>query len=200
MRSSTLPHLSFANGSFVTHNLLVGGDLAADPDDAAVQLAELVAAGLTHIIDVRIEATDEQFVAAAAPHVTYRHHGVDDRGQRIPELWFEFGTQFILAALTDPHAVVLAHCHMGINRGPSLGYAALLALGWDCVDALDAIRAARPIAYIDYAEDALAWHWTRTAASAATRDDERARVARWRHDNQFDVAAVIRGIRSAAPR
>src|SRR5450756_613048 len=131
MRAHALPHLESANANFVTPRLLVGGDLSSDRDRAADQLRELVAAGVTHIIDVRIEATDERFVAEAAPSLSYCHHGVDDRGQRVPGGWFEMGTRFILRALADPQAIVLAHCHMGINRGPSLGFAALLALGWD---------------------------------------------------------------------
>jgi len=192
-----LPHLESANASFVTPRLLVGGDLSSDRDRAADQLHELVAAGVTHIIDVRIEATDERFVAEAASSLSYRHHGVDDRGQRIPGRWFQEGTTYILRALADPQAIVLAHCHMGINRGPSIGFAALLALGWDCVDALDAIRTARPIAYVDYAEDALAWHHARTSAPKWSRAADLTRVAAWRSHNRLNVHAVIRGIRSA---
>ena len=70
---------------------------------------------------------------------------------------------------------MLAHCHMGINRGPSMGFAILLALGWDAEEALDAIHAARPIAFIAYAEDALRWHhgeghlsWRRTCAASSS--------------------------------
>lgn len=192
-----LPHLESANASFVTPRLLVGGDLSSDRDRAADQLHELVASGVTHIIDVRIEANDQRFVAEAAPSLSYCHHGVDDRGQRVLGGWFEMGTRFILRALADPQAIVLAHCHMGINRGPSLGFAALLALGWDCVDALDAIRTARPIAYVDYAEDALAWHHAGTSAPTWCRAADLARVAAWRLENQLDVHAGIRGIRSA---
>ncbi len=53
---------------------------------------------------------------------------------------------------------MLVHCHMGINRGPSMAYACLLVLGWDPIEAMTAIRTARPIAAIGYAEDALDWH------------------------------------------
>ena len=102
------------------------------------QLEELVRLGITHIVDVRLEWTDEEFVAALAPDVGYLHLGVDDAGQRIPGAWFDAVTEWSLAALTEPGAKVLLHCHMGINRGPSAGYAVLLALGFDPVDALDA--------------------------------------------------------------
>ena len=46
------------------------------------------------------------------------------------------GVGFALAALEDPDAQVLAHCHMGINRGPSMAYAILLATGMEPVAAL----------------------------------------------------------------
>ena len=81
---------------------------------------------------------------------------------------------------------------MGINRGPSLGYAVMLAQGWDPVDALDTIRRARPQAYVAYAEDALRWHHTRTGASAETRADDQARLAAWRRANALDLERVIR--------
>ena len=64
-----------------------------------------------------------------------------------------------------PDAVVLVHCHMGVNRGPSMAYAILLALGWDAVEALNAISAARPIAGVIYAGNALSW-WHRTNGSS----------------------------------
>ena len=44
---------------------------------------------------------------------------------------------------------------MGINRGPSLGFAILLHWGWDPNEAITAIRDARPIANVWYAVDAL---------------------------------------------
>ncbi|WP_156391567.1 MULTISPECIES: hypothetical protein [unclassified Nocardioides] len=84
---------------------------------------------------------------------------------------------------------------MGINRGPSAGYAVLLGLGWDPVEALAAIRAARPTANIWYAEDALAWHFERTGATRAERATVLARVAQWRAENPLDVVRIIRSIR-----
>ncbi len=197
MPELTLPHLLLANASFVTPGLAVGGDLAYDRDTAGAQLAELVGCGLTHIIDVRLEWSDEEFVAGAAPQVGYFHHGVDDAGQCIPDGWFDAGVGYALDALAGPAAVVLVHCHMGINRGPSLGYAILLAQGWDPVAALDAVRAARPIAAVAYAEDALRWHHARTGTPAVERAQDRAGVAQWRSDNQLDTASIIRRLRRA---
>jgi len=127
-----MPRLEVANAHFVTLQLLVGGDLDADTQTAVEQLIELTEAGMTHVIDVRLEANDEAFVAefsaASGLEIGYLHHGVDDRGQRIPGEWFETGVRYALEAI-DSGGVVLTHCHMGINRGPSLGFAVLLAQG-----------------------------------------------------------------------
>lgn len=190
-----LPILHVANAHFVTPFLAVGGDLAYDDDIAVRQSVELVVdGGVTHILDVRQEADDSDWWASVK-EVDYLWAGIDDAGQRLPVAWFER----IVGWATDAIAaggVVLTHCHMGINRGPSAGYAVLLALGWDPVDALAAIRAARPIANTWYAEDALAWHLDRIGASADERRTTYARVARWRDENPLDVVRIIRRIRA----
>lgn len=192
MPSTSLPGLDLANASFVTPRLLVGGDLDQwDDAKAHCQLGELVGNGVTHIVDARIEADDRAFVERVSDRVTYLWHGMHDMGQRVPAEWFEAGVTWVLDALDDPDAIVLTHCHMGINRGPSLGYAVLLGLGWDVVEAMDAIRKARPIAAIAYAEDALKWHHRRSGTSIVQRRDDRARLKAWRQDNPLDVVRII---------
>lgn len=194
-----LPRLRVANADFVTDRVVVGGDLHPDHDTAVDQAHELVSAGVTHVLDARIEWRDDE-VWAGFPGVSYRWDGIDDRGQRVPEPWFEDVVRWCLTALEDPDAVLLAHCHMGINRGPSVGLAVLLGLGWDLVEALDAIRRARPVAFVAYAEDALRWHHVRTDADDATRRADRERLARWRRENELDVASVIRRVRGSEPQ
>src|SRR5688572_3001682 len=102
-----------ANASFVTPRLLVGGDLAVRDDLATAQLEELAGLGLTHIVDARIEWSDESRVAAMRPALRYLHHGMDDAGQRVPCRWFETGVAWVRRALAEPGTVVLTHCHMG---------------------------------------------------------------------------------------
>jgi predicted protein tyrosine phosphatase len=203
MTALALPQLSTANADFVTPQLAVGGDLDRRELAALKQLLELAEAGMTHIVDVRLEANDEDFVqrfaAATSRELRYLHHGVDDRGQAIPHEWFEVGVQFAQAAI-DAGGVVLTHCHMGINRGPSLGYALLLGQGWDAVEALSAIRGARPIAYIDYADDALAWYHARVGGDSADLLRDVRRVAQWRRDNYLDASTVIRQVRAGELR
>lgn len=192
----TLPGLELANAHFITDQLAVGGDLDMYDDDLADgQVVELFEAGITHILDVRMEAEDSE-IWSLFPGVAYRWDGIDDAGQRVPGHWFEGITTWALEALEDPNARLLTHCHMGINRGPSAGFAVLLALGWEPIEAIEAIRGARPIAFVGYAEDALTWHHDRTEATAAQREHDIARLAAWRCENNLDVANVIRKIRT----
>ena len=95
----------------------------------------------------------------------------------------------------DSSAVVVARCHMGINRGPSMAYAILLASGWDSIEAIDHIRGSRPVAAVGCAEDALDWHLRRTGADAATRLAERRRLEAWRRAHPHDTYGIIRSIR-----
>ena len=191
-----LPTLTTANASYVTDRLLVGGDLdTRDEQLAASQLHELVEAGVTHLVDARVEWDDTQWVARLAPQVAYLHHGMDDAGQQVPAAWFDRGVDWALEAI-EGGGTVLTHCHMGVNRGPSLGFAVLLAQGWDAVQALDAIRGARPIAWVAYADDALRWHHGRAGSKIGALDTDLRRVARWRSENELDLEAVIRQKRS----
>lgn len=187
--------LEVANADFVTDRLLVGGDLDVfDADLAGRQLAELVDAGVTHVVDCRFELDDAE-TWAQVPGVSYRRFPVDDAGQRIPPSWFEKGVSHVLEAMRDDGSVVLTHCHMGVNRGPSLGFAVLLGLGWDHVDAIAAIRSARDVAAVYYAEDALEWHHQRTRSSREQRRSDLRRLQEWRAGHPLDVQHVIATIR-----
>lgn len=187
--------LQHANANHVTSNLWIGGDLETrHPTLAHVQLDELDQAGITDIVDCRIEWNDQDWVTATKPDLGYLWLGVDDAGQRMPDAWFDRGTAFAVDRLAAG-GTVLTHCHMGINRGPSMGFAVMLALGWDAIDALDRIRARRPIAYVSYAEDALDWWLRKQGASPEEQREQRRRIDQWRRENHLDVATVIRCIR-----
>ena len=105
-------------------------------------------------------------------------------------------SSFTTGALRDPEAKVLVHCHMGINRGPSMAYACLLMLGHDPIEAMTMIRSARPIAAIGYAEDALDWHHRTYDVSRIRRLDDQRRLDAWREANWIDVVRIIREIRA----
>ena len=185
------PGLGTANAHWVTEFLAVGGDLDAYNAELAVRQAlDLIGAGVTHVLDVRLEA-DDAALWSLIPGVTYHWDGIDDAGQEVPDEWWERMVAWSLAALSQPGAKLLTHCHMGINRGPSAGYGVLLALGWDPVDAIAAIRSARPEAHCWYAEDALRWRHHRVRATAERHAADLARLTSWREEHPMDVVRVI---------
>ncbi|MDP3714571.1 MAG: hypothetical protein Q8R60_19060 [Mycobacteriales bacterium] len=99
---------------------------------------------------------------------------MDDAGQEVPAEWFEEAVSWIESALAaDPDAVVLTHCHMGINRGPS-------ANTW-------------------YAADALRWHHDRTGTEPDTAADEHAALQSWREAHPLDVVRLVRQGWTPAP-
>lgn len=186
--------LEVANADFVTDFLAVGGDLDYDTRKAVEQAVELVDSALiTHVLDVRLE--EQESLWERFPEVAYHWDGIDDADGAATAAWFERATDWAVQAI-EAGGTVLAHCHMGINRGPSAGYAILLRLGWDPVQALDAIRNARPIAYVAFAEHALEWHLARAGASSADKARARRRVAEWRERHPLDVVRVIRAQRA----
>jgi dual specificity phosphatase 3 len=176
---------------WVTPQLALSGDLPSRHDDALAHLHGWQADGITHVVDVRLERNDESFVAANAPDLGYSWIGADDHGGRQSDLWFAEGVGASLAAIGEPGGRVLVHCHMGVNRGPSMGLAILVAMGWDSLDALHAIRRARPISGLIYATDAVDW-WHRVVGSSDTvRRTEITRVRAWLAEHHVDTDWVI---------
>jgi hypothetical protein len=182
----------------VTDRLFVSGDLPyqpMDPEGFQRVLDEWLDAGITHIVDLRGEANDAVNVARVAPHVSYTWLGTHDAGGDQEFSWYDRGVEAITEALDDPDARVVVHCHMGVNRAPSMAYAALLQLGHDIEEGLDAIRDARPIAKILYADSATRWFAKRSGWDESLRRDAEVRVWSWHRDNQVDVGWIISRIR-----
>ncbi len=139
----------------VHEGLILSCQLGESLNEKANRLSQWVAAGVTHIVDCRVEDSDEEFVALHAPHITYIYAPTDDDGlEREPE-WFDGALLDLGNALTDPDSILLVHCAAGINRGPSMAFRLLLEAGWEPVAALNAIREARPVTRVIYAPDAL---------------------------------------------
>lgn len=129
-RDEQLSTFDHANASFVTPYLAIGGDLDTGRHVVAVgQLDELSGAGVSHIIDVRVEWSDDEWVRERAAGVEYLHLGIDDDGQRVPRSWFDEGVGFAAQAI-ESGGLVLAHCHMGINRAASTGGAGTPTSTW----------------------------------------------------------------------
>ncbi|MCH1866583.1 dual specificity protein phosphatase [Nocardioides sp. CFH 31398] len=187
------------NADRVLDRLWIGGDLPVEDEGMARgQLDALYDAGVRQIVDCRIEWDDSSWVLAEHPDLDYRWLGVDDAGQTMPDEWFETGTDAVLEHL-EGGGTSLVHCHMGINRGPSMGFAVMLRLGWDPVEALERIVERRPVAYVDYAEDAVDWWRRREGAEERVRAEAVARVRRWRDERGVTMGELVRRTRSTPP-
>jgi dual specificity phosphatase 3 len=150
------------NISQVTEHLWTGGDRGRT--SMATWVAQLEAAGITHVIDARPHGrSDQAYARTHAPHLGYLLNAQVDEGQEMPDRWFADSVDYALRAMRDPGAQVLVHCQMGWNRGPSLAFAVLLSQGMTPEQARSAIKGARPIAQIRYADDAAKW-WTALTA------------------------------------
>lgn len=177
---------------WVTDRIALCGDLPTNKSDALAQLARWESEGITHEIDLRVEANDGDFVTANSS-ITYIHHGVDDNGGRRDDAWFDVVVGDILEILgSDPGARIVVHCHLGVNRAPSIVFAALLALGWEPLPALRRIRDVRPIAGIIYAVDAVVWHGVTNGLDHEEIATNASRVRRWFARNDLDLSWVIR--------
>jgi hypothetical protein len=182
----------------VTPWLYVSGDLATElgPDAALAQLKNWQEAGITHIIDLRGEWQDIEFVARHAPEIDYRWLGTHDDGGAQSDTWWDAGLAAAERA-RDSGGRVVVHCHMGVNRAPSLAYRILLAEGVGPIEAFDRIRAARPIAAVLYAPSALDHHHR----TIGTPEDERIESILQLREHMFatdvDTMWVISRIREA---
>ena len=92
---------------WVTPQLALCGDLGDDIASMKADLDEWVDAGITHIVDTRIEADDTKFVARLAPHISYHWLGVDDDDGRQSDQWFDAGSAAIASAVADPTSRVV---------------------------------------------------------------------------------------------
>lgn len=122
----------------------------------AGDVAALAAAGVTHVVDCRLEF-DDTALFAANPAISVLWNGVADDGNAAThgDAWFAKSLDFALPALARPHVKVYAHCAAGVNRGPSTAFAIMLALGWDQDSAEALIRKVRPQVGLAYKANAI---------------------------------------------
>ena len=137
--------------SQITERLFTGAGIST-----AADVDQLVAAGITHIIDARDDFDDEAIVMASHPFIFYTWNPTPDDGHHPkPSEWF--GKAVIIAmgaTIAASDAKVYTHCAAGVNRGPSLAYAILRAMGLSKDEAYNMIKAKRPQAGIAYRDDA----------------------------------------------
>jgi dual specificity phosphatase 3 len=176
----------------ITPQITISGDLSEDMSQALRQIDGWKRASITHVLDTRIEWSDQELVAQQAPAIVYGWIGADDEGLPQADEWFDAGLEFAGDALQNPQAVLLVHCHMGINRGPTMAYRILLEQGADPIDALETIRSARPIADIGYAADALDHFHRDHDASEDIRVHDRDRLDAWQRGYPTTGLHIVR--------
>jgi dual specificity phosphatase 3 len=137
-----------ADFNFVTARLATGAAISS-----AADVDQLAGAGITLVIDCRGEFDDAPLLAGH-PSMVYVWDGTDDDGQPKPPAWFDKGISLALSELAKPGQRVYCHCAAGVNRGPSMAYAVMRALGWSAEDGEAAIRRARPQVGLRYKADA----------------------------------------------
>ena len=129
--------------TWVTGRIAVGGGIWNTENMAAVMRA-----GVTHIIDMQLEFDDTEVAKPFAIEVLW--NPIDDDFQpKGPEV-FERGIEFAEKALEGGGHRLFIHCAAGVHRAPMMTLALLGAMGWKLQDAIDLIEARRPV--VDFAE------------------------------------------------
>jgi len=129
--------------SWVTGRIAVGGGIWN-----AENMAALVKAGVTHIIDMQIEFDDRPLAEPFGVKVLW--NPIDDDFQPKPPEVFERGVQFAKKALNEPETKLFIHCAAGVHRAPMMALGLLGALGFKMKDAMRMIETRRPEA--DFAD------------------------------------------------
>ena len=129
--------------TWVTEQIAVGGGIWNDN-----KMIQVVAAGVTHIIDMQIEFDDTRL---AEPHgVRVLWNPTDDDFRPKPPELLQRGVDFALEALEDPQAKLLIHCAAGVHRAPMMTLAVLRAQGWSLEEAMERIEERRNT--VDFAD------------------------------------------------
>ena len=177
--------------------LAVSGDLdTSRPEAAKAQLQAWLDEGITDIIDLRGEWSDENFVARHAPEVNYHYLGTHDDGGWQEDEWFESGLS-VIRTVQELGGKAVVHCHMGVNRAPSMAYRMLLDAGHGHIEGLELIRDARPIAGIIYAPAAISHHLRENDVEETASVVTKREVRNWLNDNPVDLYWVIFRIRQS---
>jgi len=136
--------------TWVTERIAVGGGIWTDD-----KMQQVVAEGVTHIIDMQIEFDDTEIAKPYGIHVLW--NPTDDDFQPKQAGVFQVGVEFALAALEQEDAKLFIHCAAGVHRAPMMTLAVLRAIGWNKPDAMRLITSQRYVAdlapvYVDSVE------------------------------------------------
>lgn len=129
--------------TWVTDRIALGGGIW-NPKN----MAEVVEAGVTHVIDMQIEFDDTPL---AEPHgVEVLWNPTDDDFLPKPPELLNRGVEFALEALNGNENKLYIHCAAGVHRAPMMTLAVLGAMGWDLDEAMVLLETRRPS--VDFAD------------------------------------------------
>jgi hypothetical protein len=126
--------------TWITDRIAIGGAVETEDD-----IKTLTAAGVTHIISMRIEFDETELASKHGIEVLF--NGVYNDFQPKPPALFDRGIEFGMRALRKPGTKLLVHCTLGMHRAPAMALALLGAMGWPLPVAMDSIQKCRPIVY-----------------------------------------------------
>jgi protein-tyrosine phosphatase len=129
--------------TWVTDQIAVGGGIWHERN-----MIEVVAAGITHIIDMQIEFDDTRLAEPYGVRVLW--NPTEDDFQPKPAKLFQRGVDFAMQAMEDPESKVFIHCAAGVHRAPMMALAVLRAQGWSLLDAVKVIEEKRDV--VDFAD------------------------------------------------
>jgi len=129
--------------TWVTDRIAVGGGIWLEQN-----MIDVVAAGITHIIDMQIEFDDTRLAEPYGVRVLW--NPTDDDFRTKPAALLQRGVDFALEALDEPESKVFIHCAAGVHRAPMMALAVLRALGWSLEDAQGTIEERRGV--VDFAD------------------------------------------------
>lgn len=129
--------------SWITDRIAVGGGIWVSE-----KMEELVAEGITHIIDMQIEFDDTPLAEPFGVQVCW--NPVDDDFQPKPAHVFQRGVEFANGALSEPEAKLFIHCAAGVHRAPMMALAVLRAMGHSLNEAKKMIESKRYV--VDFAD------------------------------------------------
>ncbi len=180
----------------ITDDILLSGDLNQHIPKAREQLTEWRNEGVTHILDCRSEWSDEQLVKEFDDTMGYLNLGTHDSGGDQEASWYRDGWDFYERLIEeDPNNKVLVHCHMGVNRAPSMVFYLMIKEGYEPKEALNLIRTNRPIAACYYANSAWNTFATDEGLSQTEKSDGFWEIDNFFVENEINLRDVIHQIR-----
>jgi protein-tyrosine phosphatase len=129
--------------TWVTERVALGGGIWN-----ARNMAELVQAGVTHVLNMQLEFDDRPLAEPLGVRVLW--NPTDDDFLPKPAELLKRGVDFALGALDDPEAKVYVHCAAGVHRAPMMTLAVLCAMEWEIEGAMVLIETRRPV--VDFAD------------------------------------------------